>query len=275
MNSKTIKRILVAVDASQANRSLVQAANMLASKLDAELQALFVEDINLLQLAELPLAREMTYGSMSSKQLSLPELEKQLQAQVARIRQFVEEAAQLNNTNVNFNVARGQIETELCSAAQDSDLLIVGKNTQLTRYSEKLGRISQEIISRTNCNILLLQHGSELGLPVVVFFDGSQASQRALQLGMQLAKDDHDQLVVIYPRDGKQNLQQQVLAQTSQSSIEPTQIELIDNSPDTIIDALVNCNGRVLLLADEKEIFTPVQRQTIIKRSQPPVIVIR
>jgi nucleotide-binding universal stress UspA family protein len=275
MSSKTIKRILVAVDASQANRSLVQAANLLASKLDAELQALFVEDINLLQLAELPLAREMTYGSTTARQLNLPELEKQLQAQVARLRQFVEESARLSNTKVSFSVARGQIETELCTAAQGSDLLIVGKNTQLTRYSEKLGRISQEIITRANCNILVLQHGSELGLPVVVFFDGSESSRRALQLGMQLAKDDHDQLVVLYPRAGKQNLQQQVLAQTSQSAIEPTQIELADNSPDTIIDALVNCNGRVLLLADEKEIFTPAQRQTIIKRSQPPVIVIR
>jgi nucleotide-binding universal stress UspA family protein len=275
MSSKAIKRILVAVDASQANRSLVQAANMLANKLDAELQALFVEDINLLQLAELPLAREMTYGSTTARQLSLPELEKQLHAQVARVRQFVEDTARLSNTKVSFNVARGQIETELCSAAQGSDLLIVGKNTQLTRYSEKLGRISQEIISHADCNILLLQHGSELGLPVVVLFDGSQASQSALRLGMQLAKDDHDQLVVIYPRAGKRDLQQQVLAQTSESAIAPAQIELSDNSPDAIIEALASCNGRVLLLADEKQIFTPEQRQTIIKRSEPPVIVIR
>jgi nucleotide-binding universal stress UspA family protein len=275
MSNKTIKRILVGVDASQANRSLVQAANMLASKLDAELQALFVEDINLLQLAQLPLAREMTYGSTRTKQISPPELEKQLKAQVARIRQFVEDAARLSNTKVSFNVTRGQVETELCSAAKGSDLLIVGKNTQLMRYSEKLGRISQKIISNAACNILLLQHGSELGLPVVVFFDGSEASQRALQLGIQLAKGDHDQLVVIYPRTGKQALQQQVLAQTSKSNIDPAHVELADNSPDAIIDALANCNGRVLLLTNETDVFTPEQRQAIIKRIELPVIVIR
>jgi nucleotide-binding universal stress UspA family protein len=275
MSNKTIKRILVGVDASQANRSLVQAANMLASKLDAELQALFVEDINLLQLAQLPLAREMTYGSTRTKQISPPELEKQLKAQVARIRQFVEDAARLSNTKVSFNVTRGQVETELCSAAKGSDLLIVGKNTQLMRYSEKLGRISQKIISNAACNILLLQHGSELGLPVVVFFDGSEASQRALQLGIQLAKGDHDQLVVIYPRTGKQALQQQVLAQTSKSNIDPAHVELADNSPDAIIDALANCNGRVLLLTNETDVFTPEQRQAIIKRVELPVIVIR
>lgn len=275
MNSKAIKRILVALDASQANKSLVQAANMLASRLDAELQALFVEDINLLQLAQLPFAREMTYGSTTARQITLPELEKQLDAQVMRLRRFVEDTARQSNTRVRFNAVRGQIETELCSAAQASDLLIVGKNTQLTRYSEKLGRITREIISHAACNILLLQHGSEVGLPVGVFFDGGPASQRALHLGMQLVNDDYQQLIVIYPHTDSQRLQEQVMQQIGPSAIQPASMELDDNTPDAIADVLAHCNARVLLLADEQAIFTLEQRHAIIRQSKLPVIVIR
>ena len=63
MSNGSIKRILVALDASAANRTALQTAALLASELQAELQALFVEDINLLRLAELPFAREVVFGS--------------------------------------------------------------------------------------------------------------------------------------------------------------------------------------------------------------------
>ncbi|MBK7177644.1 MAG: universal stress protein [Chloroflexi bacterium] len=56
-----IQRILVALDASPHSLAALEAAIDLAERLDAELQGLFVEDINLLRLAQLPFARELRY----------------------------------------------------------------------------------------------------------------------------------------------------------------------------------------------------------------------
>ncbi|MGB7837261.1 MAG: universal stress protein, partial [Terrimicrobiaceae bacterium] len=58
-----IRRILVALDASAHSRAALEAACELALGLDAELSGLFVEDINLLRLAQLPFASEISYPS--------------------------------------------------------------------------------------------------------------------------------------------------------------------------------------------------------------------
>lgn len=275
MNNSTIKHILVALDASETDKSILLAANTLANKLDAELQALFVEDINLLHLAELPFAREMTYGSKSARQLTLPDMEKQLRAQVERMRRFVESTAQQGKVKVTFNVARGQIESEVCTAAQLTDLLIVGKNTQLFSHSEKLGKVTRGVISGAQCNVLLLQHGAEIGLPVAVMYDGTDAGQRALKMAIQLAKGDHDKLAVFYPANMMEQLQSEVNKLTEQSDIQPLHIALTENTAEAVLTALENCSGRMLLFENSQKKFKPEQMQEIIRHSNKPVILVR
>ena len=52
-------RILVALDESEDHQRVLQSAAEVAARLKAELRGLFVEDVNLLRLAELPCAREV------------------------------------------------------------------------------------------------------------------------------------------------------------------------------------------------------------------------
>ena len=59
----TIRRILVALDASRHSLAALEAASELAEALKAELVGIFVEDVNLLYLAGLPFAREVRYLS--------------------------------------------------------------------------------------------------------------------------------------------------------------------------------------------------------------------
>lgn len=275
MSNSKIKHILVALDASEVNKTALQAATSLAQQLDAELQALFVEDINLLHLAELPFAREMTYGSQTAKQLTLADMERQLQAQVERMRRIVETIAQQSQVKVQFNVARGQIEAEVCTAAQLTDLLIIGKNTQLLSYSEKVGRTTQGILTTTKCNVLLLQHGARIERPVAVLFDGSEAGQRALQLALQLAHGDHDKLAVFYPTSQQDRLQQQVDEAARPYEITPQHVSLQKNSPEAVLKALTHCQGRILLLEANDDILSAEQVQTLIEQSDKPVIIVR
>jgi len=275
MSNSTIKHILVALDATEANKSILQAANALANRLNADVQALFVEDIDLLHLAELPLAREMTYGSPTARQLTLADVEKQLKAQVERMRHYVESYGQQGNIKVSFSVTRGRIESEVCTAAELTDLLIVGKNTQLIKHSEKLGKITQGIITGAKCDVLLLQYGSEISLPVAVLYDGTEASMRALQMAIQIAKGDHDKLVVFYPTNLQQQLQPEVSKITGQVGIEPSHVQLKMDTPEGILDALADCKGRMLLLEANMKTFNREKIHSLLKQSNIPVILIR
>jgi nucleotide-binding universal stress UspA family protein len=278
MNNSSIKRILVALDASAANRSALQTAALLANQLQAELQALFVEDINLLHLAELPFAREMMFGSRDSRQITLATMERQIQAQASQLRQLVAATAQQNQIKVDFRILRGQISNELLLASQQMDLLILGKNTQLLQQSVKLGRVAQEVLAAVNCNVLLLQHGTPIERPVAVLFDGSEASQRALQLAMQLAHGDHDQLKVIFPATEvrhQERLQQQVKDSTQTQNIDAGHIQLPINSTDALLQAVQTAHSRVLVVESGSDVFNSQAIKSLIQQSNIPVIIMR
>jgi len=278
MSNGSIKRILVALDASELNNSMLLAATSLASRLNAQLEALFVEDINLLRLAELPIAREVSASSRQVRQLTPADMERQLRTQVERLRRFVQSAAQQANLKVEFRVLRGQIASELNLAVTQMDLLIIGKNTQALRRSEKLGRITQAVLLSSNCNVLLLQHGAAVERPVAVLFSGSEASQRTLLLGIQLAQGDHEQLSVFYPPlpdEKQQALQEQVTALTSQFGIAPRHIVLAEINAQNILAALGTCQGRLLLLETNPDLLPDDQLQSLLRQSNIPVILVR
>jgi len=278
MNNTAIKRILVALDASEANRSALQVATLLASQLHAELQALFVEDTNLLRLAELPFAREMMFGSREGRRITLVNMERQMAAQATRLRQLVEAAAQQNQIKADFRIVRGQISQELCLAAQQMDLLILGKSTQLLQQSLKLGKVAQDVLAAANSNLLVLQYGARIERPVAVLFSGSEASQRALEFAIQLARGDHDQLTVIYPAvDSKrhQELQKQVESLTRPLGVDARQIVLSCNSSDALLQAITHYNSRVLVVEASTNDFKPDDIKFLIQQSHIPVIVMR
>jgi len=279
MNSTGIRRILVALDASEPGYGALQSAAMLANQLHAELQAMFVEDINLLRLAELPFAREMVFGSHEGRRITLANMERQIQQQTARLRAIVEELATQQHINVDFKVLRGHISEELCLAAQQMDLLILGKkNTRQLQQAPKLGRITHDVLSTLSCNVLLLQQGAVVERPVAVLFDGSVAGQRALQLALQLAHGDHDQLLLIYPATGEQQRQvwlQQAVTLSREFGVDAAWRMLDSNSSDALLQTLMQNNSRVLILAAVNRNFAAEAVQDIIQRSPVPVIVVR
>ena len=154
----------------------------------------------------------------------------------------------------------------------------MGKSSQLVQQSLKLGDVAQAVLASVKCNVLLMQHGATIERPVAVLFDGSEPSQRALQLAIQLAHGDHDQLIVMYPAttmDRQQALQQQVATLTQPHDIEAGQIWLTSNTFEAVLQAVAKCHGRVLVVEAGNELLNPDAMKTLIQQSQTPVIVIR
>lgn len=69
-NAALIRRILVALDTSPSSQAALEAAVALAERLNAEVCGLFVEDVDLLRVAESPYAREILYPSAEEGRLT-------------------------------------------------------------------------------------------------------------------------------------------------------------------------------------------------------------
>ena len=68
-NHLSIRRIMVALDASPRNVEMIEIAAKLAARMGSELIGLFVEDINLLRMADLPFASEIGLFSNGTRRL--------------------------------------------------------------------------------------------------------------------------------------------------------------------------------------------------------------
>lgn len=280
--AQNINRILVALDPElhlkEANHSILQAATTLARNLNAELNTLFIEDINLLKLAELPFAREIVYGAPAGRKLNVADMERSLNTQTARLRNLVETIAQQNEIKIAFEVMRGDIAHELCSASEKADLLIVGKNTQTIRRSLKIGNISKSILTSVSCNLLLLQYGATIERPVSIFYSGSQASQKALQMAIQLARQDHKNLSVIYPAGSDEEYQartKEVDTITQPFGFRASHMQLKDNSTSAMLETMARTGARVLLLDSNTAEFNHDQIQDLISKTSTPVILLK
>jgi nucleotide-binding universal stress UspA family protein len=120
-----VRRILLALDTTARNLPSFESAVELASQLEAELAALFIEDPNLLRLAGLSFAREIRFPSATEEETEPARIERELRVLAEQMRQALA-AAERAKLRWSFRVVRGAIATELRAAVTEADLLLLG-----------------------------------------------------------------------------------------------------------------------------------------------------
>ena len=196
-----IQRILVALDASPHSLAALEAAVELAGRFRAELLGLFVEDVNLLRLAELPFAQEIGFFSATRRKLDTQRIERQFRGQAARIRRALELIAERTQVDWSFRVARGVIASELLTAASEVDLIILGRGGWSLTQRRRLGSTARAILSETPCLALILRQGTYLELPMLVVYDGSPLAQKGLATAAALVQGEDGDLTVLVLAD--------------------------------------------------------------------------
>ena len=177
-------RILVALDASPQSVAALRAAVELAALLEAELEGLFVEDINLLHLCGLPFGREIGSYTASVRQLDNRAMERRLRVLAVVIREAMErEAAQLP-VRWTFQVRRGAVVAELLAASQSAAMLSLGRAGRSRRQT--LGSVAESIVRQSSRPVLILGEQGGLQRPLALLYTGTEAADRALRLAINL-----------------------------------------------------------------------------------------
>lgn len=172
-------RILVAIDASPQSLAALHAALELASDLDAEVDTLFVEDINLIHLCGLPFGREIGSYTGMVRRLESNAIESQLRAQAGHIERSITTATAHSPIRWTFRVSRGAVVDELLAAADRAAILSLGRAGQMRRRS--LGSTAQALVRQSRRPLLILGETGSFARPLTAVFTGSPASERALR----------------------------------------------------------------------------------------------
>jgi nucleotide-binding universal stress UspA family protein len=188
---------LIAVDASPHSLAALRAAADLAGRVNAELTGLFVEDINLLRLAELNFVREVSHYSATVSQYNREGIEQELRAQARYLRRQLYLIGQRMKVRVTFQVVRGVIHSEVLRASDEVDLVVLGKSGWSNR--RRLGSTARVIVNQAPRHALILQHGTHLREPFGLLYDGSEQAKRALALLTLIVESEETELHVILP----------------------------------------------------------------------------
>jgi nucleotide-binding universal stress UspA family protein len=272
----SIKRILVAVDASPSSLMALEAAAELAASLEAEVLGLFIEDINLLRLGEVPFAREVGFSTGSIREVDIEGIQRQLRAQASRARKQIFRLAQSMGFRWSFRVARGVIDRELLEAALDADLVILGRRGW--SGSRRLGSTAQAVISQAPNVTMIMERRVKLEPTVLVLYDGSALAQKALRMAADLVQKRKGYLTVAIlamEEEEAKRLQTEVGLWLHSQHLQARYRWMMEEDDRLIAELVRSEGGCMLVLPGEIPMLQGEHLRAVVDRLQCPVMVVR
>ena len=251
------ERIVVALDASPQSVAALRAAAELAALMEAEVEGLFIEDINLLYLCDLPFGREVGSYTARVRRLETSEMERHLRVLAATIREAMRRVASQTPMRWSFSVRRGVVSEELLAAAESASLVSVGRGGRAPRAG--IGSTAQSLVEQVRRPLLISSEGSSLEYPLTLLYTGTAAARRALELALRLVRRESSRLRIVVWGAGDTSadlgeLEQAVrrLAQPHlEAGAEPLIVVKIPASAD-LLTTLAGLAGGTLVLPHEQ-----------------------
>ncbi len=196
-----IRGILVALDSSSHSRAALEAAATLARTMEADIHGLFVEDTNWHRVSRLPAVAEVNELTGDIKPFAEKHIDKQIEILQNRIKKQLQIISRLNEVKHSWKTARGSVEDKVLEAAQNTDLITIGRKGHSYSRHKQLGQTAKNIIEKSEKPVLILQEGLRLGNTIVTVFDASGESRRSIRFALSIAEKNESELFVMIMGD--------------------------------------------------------------------------
>ena len=192
------RRILVALDTGTLCLASLETAVELAARLDADLDGLFVEDLNLLRSAALPVVRQVSLLTACSESFDPAETERELRAMAARAEGHLAAHATRREVRWTFRIVRARVAEAVIAAAEASDLLVVQGTTWPLSRRVHMDASARTAVTSVRKSLVILPPGGRLGRGgAIVLYDDPAEGERLLDTAARLCPDDAAPLDVI------------------------------------------------------------------------------
>ena len=193
-----LERVVVWLDAAVDDRHAIDTAARLAAGANAPLHGIFVEDEELLHLAALPFARQVTLGA-GAERFTSAHAELHLRAAASRARRRFAAAAGRHRARCSFEIVRG-LSDPVAIAASERDLVVIGAASRpVGRHFCVAARWWSAIETAPAAFLVARRAWSAGGAAVILLRDRSAGSARALEKAARIAAASGAPLTVISP----------------------------------------------------------------------------
>lgn len=262
-------RVLVALESSLECLPALESAADLAADMRAELVALFIEDLDLFHLADLPFAREIDRASGLARRLDSFQMARALRAQAHEVRRILARATEQRHIQSSFRVVRGHFVVEALSAATEKDVLFLRGKCRVTVTTQRPALGSDARASDRGWGKRRAERG-----PVCVLYDGSPAAQRALSTANDLSVSNKTELVVILPASEAERGLAEALG-TVRSPNPSTRYTIVaSDSVSDVLRGIEQQGGRLLVLPRESTLLTEPNRRALLEHTHFHIVLV-
>ena len=262
--------IVVAVNAVRRCGQTLELATALASHIGADLDVVFVEDANLLRLADLPVTREIDRVSGMTRDLDSRRILRALHCEAQQLRREVSRLDRVASVRSTVRVVRGHYFTEALAASAKVDVTFVHGAGQPFLGNHPPGAGPRHGVMGAK--------GEAAGgkaPPFWIFFDGSPASARALKLASRLAHTSAASLVVLIPwQAGDEFEERKREARQAADTAELQYLVVAGDGLAQLRGALTPRAGGVLVLARKSPALEGDRARAYLESLTVPVVLV-
>jgi hypothetical protein len=183
--AQDIERIVMPLDAASETATVIDTAVRLAARWGVALHGVFIEDEELIGLAGLPFARQVTLGA-GLEPLTKDDIEGQFRAAAERARRELAAAAEQHDVTWSFDVARGPLTADML--AGEHDFVVAGATTRPVGSHFRLSPRSWSWMEVAARPFLLAKRAWETGGSVLTLLRGrGPQSAQTLGIAVQIA----------------------------------------------------------------------------------------
>jgi nucleotide-binding universal stress UspA family protein len=269
-----IERIVVALDATSENRTAIATAARLAARWKAHLHGVFVEDDDLLRLANLPFARVVTLG-FGVETLSLQQARRQMRAFAERARHELAAAARRHRVEWSFEIEHDAPAGRI-GAAEITDFLVVGTTTRPIGGHFRIEGRWWSVVEPGSSSLLLAHSDWPEGAVAVVLQDREAISERLVAVAAQLAEAHGGRLAVICLPELANSPDFKTWLDDCLAGVAVTvELDLSPMEPAALIRRIAELDCRLVALAAGTPQAQPERLRDIVAKSACNVLVVR
>ena len=251
MNSN-LKNILIVFDAAGFNPVAMQTVIELAVRSQTGIQALYIEDSNLLNAVELPFTREVSLHTAAISSIDSTLMIQKLRTDAESIKKQIEKIAVTRSVSLSFSSMRGQKMKVIKNRTEDVNMVLIP-----AVYSTA-GR---------------KQHHHLKHVVAMVYDQHKQSCEKALNIAISHATKNNYQLFIIADsQHSKQHVEQLI----SQQSADVTYQIADFSSVDEVLLLLQEYSpGLLVLTEDSRLINNELVLQQLINSLESDILLVR
>ncbi len=119
--------VILTVDAISYSNRTVDLAIEIAAIGQGHLQGLFIEDVDLLSVAELPFTREISFHTAQARQTDLETTQRTQHSLANKFRRYLEQSAQASKVACSFDYRRGRVLDVGTDTESDISFIVIGQ----------------------------------------------------------------------------------------------------------------------------------------------------